>query len=235
MLQLRGIEARYGEHTALRDVTLTVPAGSVVALLGPNGAGKSTLLRVASGLLRPAAGVVVLDGEDVTERGPHERVDRGLCHVPEGRGVFPNLTVAENLSLQTKAGREREAVELASDTFPILGARMTQPAGTLSGGEQRMLALARAYVQRPRLVLLDEVSLGLAPKVVDEIFAFIARLAEEGTSLLLVEQYVIRALGIADYLYMLNQGSLVFAGEPAELEGEDVFRAYVGADVGSRA
>jgi branched-chain amino acid transport system ATP-binding protein len=235
MLRLRGIEARYAEHVVLREVTLSVPAASIVALLGPNGAGKTTLLRVASGLLRPAAGRVELDGENVTTLEPHELVARGLCHVPEGRGVFPSLSVRENLIMQASPGQQAEAIARAENAFPILGRRLDQFAGTLSGGEQRMLALARAYVQRPRLVLLDEVSLGLAPKVVEEIFSFIKRLAGEGTALLLVEQYVIRALELSNYVYMLNQGELVFAGEPAELEGEDVFRSYVGSAVGSRA
>jgi branched-chain amino acid transport system ATP-binding protein len=142
--------------------------------------------------------------------------------------------VRENVALQAEAGSEGDALAQAVDTFPVLGERLGQVAGTLSGGEQQMLALVRAHVRRPRVVLLDEVSMGLAPKIVDEIFAFIAGLAAAGSSLLIVEQYVTRALELADYAYLLNQGVLTFAGEPSELEGEDVFQAYLGAAVGSR-
>ena len=235
MLELQAIEAGYGDTTVLRGVGLVAPDAAVTALIGPNGAGKSTLLKTAAGLIRPSHGRVVLDGQDVTGQGPHELARRGLCLVPEGRGVFPALSVRENLVLQADPGGEDEAVGRAVEAFPVLGDRLGQVARTLSGGEQQMLALARAYVRRPRVVLLDEVSMGLAPKIVDEIFAFIRRLAESGSSLLIVEQYVTRALELADYVYLLNQGVLTFAGEPAELEGEDVFQAYLGAAVGSRS
>jgi branched-chain amino acid transport system ATP-binding protein len=150
--------------------------------------------------------------------------------VPEGRGVFPSLSVRENLLLQVTSGHD-DATERAVDAFPVLGARLSQSAGTLSGGEQQMLALARAYVGGPRIVLLDEVSMGLAPKIVDEIFEFLQRLAREGASLLLVEQYVTRALALADYVYMMNRGRMVFIGEPAELVDEDVFARYLSAEV----
>jgi branched-chain amino acid transport system ATP-binding protein len=232
MFELRHISAGYGESIILRGVSVAVPPSSVVALLGPNGAGKTTLLRVASGLLQPRAGRLVLDGIDVTGRSPHELAAAGVCHVPEGRGIFPSLTVRENLRLQAKR-EEGDATARAVDAFPILGERMSQLAGTLSGGEQQMLALARAYSSSPRLMLLDEVSIGLAPKIVDEIFIFLDRLASEGASLLLVEQYVTRALKLAGYVYMMNRGSVVFVGEPAELEEEDVFARYLGAEVGA--
>jgi branched-chain amino acid transport system ATP-binding protein len=186
---------------------------------------------VASGLLRPSAGQLLLDGADMTLASPHELAALGICHVPEGRGVFPTLSVRENLRLQVKGGEE-DIIGRAFEAFPILAQRVSQLAGTLSGGEQQMLALARAYVSDPRLVLLDEVSMGLAPKVVDEIFLFLSRIAEEGASLLIVEQYVTRALGMADYVYMMDRGSLVFAGEPSELEEEDVFARYLGTEVG---
>ena len=230
MFELRGVRAGYGETTVLRDVSLTVPDASVVALLGPNGAGKTTLLRVASGLLRPEAGSIVLDGDDVTEMGSHLLARRGMCHVPEGRGIFPSLTVRENVILHAPGGQAAHAIERALDAFPALSTHLDQPAGTLSGGEQQMLALTRAYVRQPRLILLDEVSMGLAPKVVDDIFVFLGRLAAEGTALLLVEQYVTRALELADYVSMLNRGVLAFAGEPSELDEEDVFQRYLGAD-----
>ena len=230
MLALKNVEAGYAGTTVLRGIDLVVPPSSVVALLGANGAGKTTLLRVASGLLHPVSGQVLLDGEDVSRCTPHELMQRGLCHVPEGRGVFASLTVRENLILQSIPGRENASIERAVSAFPRLGQRLTQVAGTMSGGEQQMLALARAYVQSPRFVLLDEVSMGLAPKIVDDIFEFLAVLAQEGASLLLVEQYVARALEIADYVYLLNRGEIAFAGEPRELENTDVFMTYVGAD-----
>jgi branched-chain amino acid transport system ATP-binding protein len=229
MLILDGIVAGYGATTVLRDVSLTVPDHSVVALLGANGAGKTTLLRVASGLIASSSGAITLDGQDLTHRSPHELVSAGICHVPEGRGVFPNLTVRENLLIQARGGEKDEALDRATTAFPRLGERLGQVARTMSGGEQQMLALARTYVQRPKVVLLDEVSMGLAPKVVDEIFAFFHLLRDEGVSLLLVEQYVVRALEVADVVYLLGRGEVAFAGDPGELDGEDVFSQYVGA------
>jgi branched-chain amino acid transport system ATP-binding protein len=228
MLTLDRIEAGYAGTTVLRDVTLAVPPSSVVALLGANGAGKTTLLRVASGLLHATSGHLMLDGRDVTYCRPHELVELGVCHVPEGRGVFPSLTVRENLLLHSPRGKEAESLELAVSAFPKLGQRLDQVARTMSGGEQQMLALSRAYVQSPRFVLLDEVSMGLAPKIVDEIFEFLRLLAAQGSSLLLVEQYVTRALEVADYVYLINRGEIALAGEPGELDGTDVFMAYAG-------
>ncbi len=231
MLRLAGVDAGYGETVVLRDIDLVVPGGSVVSLLGPNGAGKTTLLRTASGLIRPTRGRITLDGEDVTDKAPHELVARGVCHIPEGRGIFRNLTVRENLFSQAPFITPSDSVERAAEAFPILGERLAQVAGTLSGGQQQMLALARAYVTDARIVLLDEVSMGLAPLVVDEIFAFIERLSEAGSSLLLVEQYVTRALAISDFVYLLNKGRVSFAGEPGELDEQQVFEGYVGAPV----
>jgi branched-chain amino acid transport system ATP-binding protein len=227
MFELRGIDAGYGGTQVLRGVDLIVPERSIVAMLGPNGAGKTTLLRVASGLVRPTRGDVLFDDRVVTGASPHALCDRGLCHVPEGRGVFPNLTVRENLILQSRAGHEKESIERAVSAFPRLGERLSQTAGTMSGGEQQMLALARTYVQRPKLVLLDEVSMGLAPKIVDEIFDFLAVLAGEGSSLLLVEQYVTRALAVADYVYLLNRGRVTFAGETGEIDADAIAEQYV--------
>jgi len=226
MFLLDGVTAGYGDTTVLRNVTLRVPAGATVALLGPNGAGKTTLLRVASGLLKPWTGRLVIDGLDATSAAPHTLVDHGVCHVPEGRGVFPSLTVRENLLLQVSA-KDADSIGRAVDAFPILGERMSQVAGTLSGGQQQMLALARAYLSNPSVILLDEVSMGLAPKIVDEIFEFLHRLSEAGSALLLVEQYVTRALAVADYVYMLNKGQVTFCGEPGELNDDDVFASYL--------
>ena len=228
MLELRGIEAGYGEHTVLRDVWLTVKPGTVVSVLGPNGAGKTTLLRVASGLLKPSAGTVLLDGEDVTRTRPYERAGRGLCHIPEGRGIYPTLTVRENLVLHSRKGEEAAALDRATSAFPVLGQKLRQPAGQLSGGQQQMLSLVRAYLTSPKLVLVDEASMGLAPVVVDKIFEFLGQIAASGTALLLVEQYVNRALALAHTVYVLNKGAVLFSGKPGEIT-DDLFAHYLGA------
>jgi branched-chain amino acid transport system ATP-binding protein len=229
--KLERIVAGYGEAAVLRDVSLAVPDGCVVALLGPNGAGKTTLLRVASGLVQPSAGDVLLDGRSLRGNGSDAFARVGICHVPEGRGIFRSMTVKDNLLLQAPDGHEADALGQAVDAFPRLGERLHQRAGTLSGGEQQMLAIARAYLANPALVLLDEVSLGLAPKVVDEIFGFLGRLRDRGASLLLVEQYVARALALADFVFVLNQGEIAFAGETRELDSTEVFKTYVGAGI----
>jgi branched-chain amino acid transport system ATP-binding protein len=228
MLELRGITAGYGSHTVLRDVNLVVPDRSVVALLGPNGAGKTTLLRVASGLLRPAAGRILVDGVDATGWPPQRLASAGVCHVPEGRGIFRNLSVRDNIRLQAAPGRDRESVEAVSASFPRLGDRLKQRAGTLSGGEQQMLALSRAYLSGSPTVLLDEVSMGLAPVVIDEIFGYLHGLAAQGAALLLVEQYVARALELADFVYILNKGRVRFVGEASELGEEQILASYLG-------
>jgi branched-chain amino acid transport system ATP-binding protein len=230
MFELRDVVAGYGDATVLRGVSLVVPPSSVVALLGANGAGKTTTLKVASGLLPTRSGRVLVDGRDMTNAPAHDLASAGVCHIPEGRGIFRNLTVRDNLSMSSRAGREDEDLEKCIDAFPILGERLSQMAGTLSGGQQQMLALARAYVQESSVVLLDEVSMGLAPAIIDDIFEFLHRLAAQGTAMLLVEQYVQRALEIADYVYVLRRGTVSFVGEPAELEGQDLFAQYLGED-----
>ncbi len=230
MLSLVNLSAGYGGAGVLHDITLHVPDSSVVALIGVNGAGKTTLLRAASGLLRPSRGTVLLDGVDLTDAPATDHAAAGICYVPEGKGIFPSLTVRENLALFAGRSAEADVLDRVLYAFPRLGERLRQSAGTLSGGEQQMLALGRAYVQRPRVVLLDEVSMGLAPKVIDEIFAFLEMLAAQGASLLLVEQYVTRALAVADWVYLLNRGEIAFAGEPAELAGRDVFAEYLGTE-----
>ena len=234
MLALEHVTAGYGPATVLRDVSVVVPDGAVVAMLGPNGAGKTTLLRVASGLLAPSSGRLMVDGVDVTGHTAHDLRSLGVCHVPEGRGIFPTLTVRENLRLFCPPGGEALGLERAIDAFPKLGLRLGQSAGTMSGGEQQMLALARAYASEARVVLLDEVSMGLAPKLVDEIFVFLGRLAAEGTSLLLVEQYVAKALAIARYVCMLDRGRLAFVGEPAELDHDELLANYLGEGLVAR-
>ncbi len=231
-LQLEGVTAGYGATTVLRDINLEVPPSSVVALLGPNGAGKTTLLRAACGIIPVRSGKISMDGEDVTRRHMDQMAVRGLCHIPEGRGIFPSLSVKENLVLFSPKRREGNAVERAASAFPVLGQRLNQTAGSLSGGEQQMLAMARAYLANPRLVLVDEASMGLAPLVVDKIFEFLAAIVTEGTSLLLVEQYVYRALQMAHRVYLLNHGQIVFSGSPAELEGDDIFERYLGVEAG---
>jgi branched-chain amino acid transport system ATP-binding protein len=213
----------------LHGVDLRVGQASVVALLGPNGAGKTTLLRTATGLLRPTKGRVLLDGKDVTGLGAHERARLGLCHLPEGRGIFPSLTVAENLVLLSPKGRERETRTRAIEAFPVLGQRLRQLAGSLSGGEQQMLALVRALAPGARIVLVDEASLGLAPVVVEQIFGVLAELARSGVALLIVEQYVAKALELASFAYLLNRGRVVFSGAAGELRREEVFERYLGA------
>lgn len=232
MFELRSIEAGYDTGRVLEGVDLVVPDQAVVALLGANGAGKTTLLRVASGLLTPNRGQVLVDGIDMTGSGPHQLASAGVCHVPEGRGIFPSLTVADNLRMQAPADIDRDAIDRVCQVFPRLGERLDQVAGTMSGGEQQMLALAHAYVGNPKVVLLDEVSMGLAPKIVDEIFGYLHDLASQGVALLLVEQYVTRALELAEYVYILNRGRVIYVGEPGELSHDELAKSYLGELVG---
>jgi branched-chain amino acid transport system ATP-binding protein len=232
-LELNGITAGYERTTVLRDVAVTVPPRAIVAVLGPNGAGKTTLLRVAAGLLAPRVGTVHLDGCDVTRRAAHRRARGGLCLMPEGRGIFRSLTVSENLVMYTPPWIQQERVERALDAFPILRDRLKSVAGTLSGGQQQMLALARIYVAEPRVVLFDEVSMGLAPLIVAEIFDAITQLARSGISIVLVEQYVNRALQMADHAYMISRGRITFSGRPSELDEQTVLNGYLGTDLGA--
>ena len=231
LLELRGVSAGYGRSSVLRQVDLTVAAGSIVGLLGPNGAGKTTLLRVASGILTPSAGEVALRGERVTGHAPESRVAAGLCHVPEGRGIFRSLTVRENLVLQSPSGGLDQTITRAVEAFPKLGQRLNQVSGTLSGGEQQMLALARAVVQDPTIVLLDELSIGLAPIIVDEMYEFIARLARTGVALLVVEQYVDRVLALADWIYVLQKGEISLSVNAAAVDRAQLASAYLGEEV----
>jgi branched-chain amino acid transport system ATP-binding protein len=225
-LQVDRLSAGYGAHRVLREVSLVVPTGRVVAVLGANGAGKTTLLRACSGLLGPSSGTVRIEGLDVTGATPHELAGRGLCHIPEGRAVFPTLTVEENLKLMAHQAVDAP-LDRAFEAFPILADRRAQVAGTMSGGEQQMLALARAYVTEARYVLLDEVSMGLAPLVIDQIFAALRSLADRGVALLIVEQYVAKALALADFVFVLRSGRVAFAGEPGELDQEALAQAYL--------
>ena len=228
VLELAGICAGYGPTTVLRDVSLTVPRGGIVALLGPNGAGKTTLLRTASGLLKPSRGSVRVNGADLTGAPANARARAGLCLIPQGRGVFAALTVRDNLRLQVPRHAGDTSFERALEAFPILRDRLRQTAGTLSGGQQQMLAMARCYLANPGVALLDEVSMGLAPKVVDELFATLRHLASTGVALLLVEQYVTRALAMADAVVLLDRGRVAFSGAPEDLERDAVLRGYLG-------
>ena len=232
LLVVDALTVAYGAVVAVRDVSLDVTPGEIVAALGPNGAGKTTLLRALAGALKPQHGSVVLDGEILTGLVPEAVLRRGVALVPEGRHVFPALTVEENLTVGGIARTDRD--ELRADTerwlgrFPILGERANQLAGTLSGGEQQQLAIARALMSRPRMLLLDEPSLGLAPIFVDRIFELIQELRAEGVTVLLVEQNVHRALEIADRAYVLSVGSVVASGSTDQLVEGELERSYLG-------
>jgi branched-chain amino acid transport system ATP-binding protein len=235
-LEITGLRVSYGGVRALHDVSITVPRGAVVALLGPNGAGKSTTLRTISGVMRAEEGTIKSFGRQI-DRVPAYRIARmGVVHVPEGRGIFPSLDVRENLEMaaQGTAGRangpERDhgAIDEATEMFPVLGTRLRQTAGSLSGGEQQMLALARAIMARPRLLMVDEISMGLAPIVVGHLFEALRTIAATGASLLLVEQYVETALELADYVYVMDKGVIVDVGEPNDMRASNLAAAYLG-------
>ncbi|MCW2982660.1 MAG: amino acid/amide transporter ATP-binding protein 2, family, partial [Conexibacter sp.] len=230
---LRGVSAGYGAATALRDVDLEIAEGEVVTVLGANGAGKTTLTRAISGLNRAQRGVVEIDGRDVTRLEPHDRARLGIAHCQEGRRLFGELTIAENLRLgaQSAAARAAEAATLAwvAELFPVLAERPQQLAATLSGGQQQMLAIGRALMARPRLLLCDEVSLGLSPVATDALYAALRRISDSGMSVLLVEQNVHRGLALANKAYVLERGRVSFAGDPDALLDEQRLReAYFG-------
>ncbi|HEY3243489.1 MAG TPA: ABC transporter ATP-binding protein [Phycisphaerae bacterium] len=241
MLRIEDLSVSYGAIAALRGVSLQVQRGHIVTLIGANGAGKTTLLRSISGLLRPKKGSIRYadhDGAgecaiDLIRSSPHEIVERGVVHVPEGRGIFANLTVQDNLRLGAYLRRDTEAIQKNLDyvlsLFPRLQERFRQSAGTLSGGEQQMLAIARGLMGKPKLLLLDEPSLGLAPRLVQQIFETIARINAEGTTILLVEQNAHMALNVAHYAYCLETGHIALEGPAKEMaEREQVKQAYLG-------
>jgi len=218
ILEVLDLHAAYGRIEVLRGVDLTVPKGAVVALLGPNGAGKSTLLKVISGQMAPTSGDIHLAGVHVTDAGPDELARLGLTTIPEGRSVFPNLTVEENLRLMSYAGVAAEKVlDTAFSYFPRLHQRRDQLAGTMSGGEQQMLALSRALASDPALLMLDELSMGLAPLIVEELYDTVAQIAESGVSILVVEQFARTALRVSDYAAVMQGGRVVATGEPDEI------------------
>jgi branched-chain amino acid transport system ATP-binding protein len=230
VLELVGIEAGYGKSLVVHDVNITVPPASVVALIGANGAGKTTLLSTASGLIQPVRGAVLVEGVDVTREQPHQRVRRGVCLIPEGRGIFRSLTVKENLELQIPPWIDDPSIDRALEAFPILRDRQHQVAGSLSGGQQQMVALARAYLCEPRVILFDEVSMGLAPMVVDSIFESFTQLSETHTALVIVEQYINRVLDIADFVYMVRRGRISWKGQASDLDSELVMASYLGQE-----
>ena len=232
MLEIRDLRAGYGQVQVLHGVDLDVAEGEIVALLGSNGAGKSTLNNNVSGIFRPFGGSIRLSGEDVTAATPERMVDLGVIQVPEGRRIFPNMSVRENLELGSyRRAKARRAENLARvvEVFPILAERFGQLAGTLSGGEQQMLAIGRSLMAEPQLLILDEPSLGLSPILVEEMFALIRRLHEQGLAILLVEQNVFQSLEIADRAYVLENGAIVLSGAPAELiEDAGLKKSYLG-------
>jgi branched-chain amino acid transport system ATP-binding protein len=228
LLELRGVRACYGKVEVLHGVDIEVQAGQVVALLGPNGAGKTTTLNVAAGLHAPSAGEVRMAGRRVTGVRPDELARRGVCTIPEGRGVFANLSVRENLRMATYGGPALATVEeKAYAQFPRLKDRRGQAAGTLSGGEQQMLAMARALATDPALLLLDELSMGLAPLIVEQLYEIVVNVARSGVSILVVEQFVQAVLGIADVAAVMLHGAVAFAGSPDDL-GDVLSDAYLG-------
>ena len=231
ILAFTGLTARYGSSTVLRGVDLHVQPGEVVALLGPNGAGKTTLMRAAAGLVPSSSGTITLAGQDITSQRTHRRARAGRCLVPEGRGIFPHLTVRENLRLQGSARERRATLDKIVATFPVLGERLDVGAGRLSGGQQQMIALGRCFVSDPQVILLDEVSMGLAPLIIDQIFEALSSVSDLGISLLIVEQYVSRALAMADRVYVLARGEVSWHGDPDEITEEDIMRRYLAVDL----
>jgi branched-chain amino acid transport system ATP-binding protein len=233
MLSIEHVEVRYGPVPAIRDLSLHVDEGEIVTILGANGAGKTTTLRMLSGLHRPFSGKVFLEGKDITTTPAHKLVDLGLSHVPEGRRIFATMTVIENLEMGAfrRKGNYHEEFDHIFELFPVLGDRRKQLGGTLSGGEQQMLAIGRAMMAKPRLLLLDEPSLGLAPKIIESIFKIIAQIRSEGVTVVLVEQNANQALKIANRGYVLENGTVLYEDTAPALLGDDrIRRAYLGTE-----
>jgi branched-chain amino acid transport system ATP-binding protein len=236
MLELQDVHVKYGAVAALKGVTLEVDEGEIVTLLGANGAGKTTTLRTISGLLRPAAGRLLFEGRPIDTMPAHEVLAVGIGHVPEGRRVFPRMSVLENLEMGAyqRKGGNKQVMERVFELFPVLAERKSQDGGTLSGGEQQMLAIGRALMSRPRLLLLDEPSMGLAPLIVAKIFEIIAEINQDGTTVLLVEQNAAQALKLAGRGYVLETGSIVMSDDAQTLLSDDRVRAaYLGEDIGA--
>jgi branched-chain amino acid transport system ATP-binding protein len=238
LLEVEGLCVNYGHIEAIRDISFSVAEGTVATLIGANGAGKSTTLKTLSGLRKVRAGKVTFDGKDITHMAPYERVALGISQSPEGRGVFPGMTVRENLDMGAYIRKDRKSKAYSDDVervytlFPRLKERRSQVSGTLSGGEQQMLAIGRALMARPRMILLDEPSMGLAPMLIQQIFSIIGEINKQGTTVLLVEQNAAQALKRADTAHILETGEIVRSGTGSELAGdESVKAAYLGGDV----
>jgi len=234
LLSIQGLEVRYAAVQALFGIDLEVPAGSITAVLGANGAGKSTLARAASGLVPSSGGRVIFDGQDITNWPAHKIRKAGLTYIPEGRGIFPGLSVQENLRMGVRSVGDRpdrqQAIERAFELFPVLRERRNQRAGSLSGGEQQMLALARALAVPPKLIIADEMSLGLAPLIVEFVFENIARARDTGVTVVLIEQFIHKALALADRCVILKQGEVAWSG-PAGEARQEVLDRYLGGEV----
>lgn len=233
MLEIKDLEVYYGVIQAIKGVSFEVNEGEVIALIGANGAGKTTILHTITGLITPKAGKVIFEGEDITKMPGHKIVTRGIAHVPEGRRVFADLTVLENLKLGAYTRKDKkeieESMEMIYSRFPRLKERRNQLAGTLSGGEQQMLAMGRALMSKPRIILMDEPSMGLSPIFVNEIFKIIEDVSKAGTTVLLVEQNAKKALSIADRAYVLETGNITLSGDAKDLMNDDsVKKAYLG-------
>ena len=237
LLEVEGLCVNYGRIEAIRDISFGVPEGSVVTLIGANGAGKTTTMKTVSGLRPVRAGRIVFDGQDITHLPAHKRVELGITQSPEGRGCFPGMTVLENLEMGAYTRKDRKAtaaedLDRVYSLFPRLKERASQSAGTMSGGEQQMLAIGRALMGRPKLLLLDEPSMGLAPKLIAQIFSIIREIHAQGTTILLVEQNAAQALRTADHAYILETGEIVRDGAGSALAQDDSIRAaYLGGDV----
>jgi branched-chain amino acid transport system ATP-binding protein len=229
VLELRDVVCRYGEVTVLKGISLKVGKGQLVTLIGTNGAGKSTTLKTISGLLKPASGTILFEGHDITDASPRHILELGIAHCPEGRRVFPFMTVDENLEMGCFLRSDRQNIardlERIFDQFPRLAERRQQAAGTLSGGEQQMLAIARALMSRPKMILFDEPSLGLAPNIVEQTFDIISDICASGTTILMVEQNALAALEMCQHAYVLESGSLVLSGGGRELEDNPHIRS----------
>lgn len=238
LLEVKGLCVNYGHIEAIRDISFGVEEGSIATLIGANGAGKTTTLKTVSGLRKVREGTVTFDGKDITSLAPHERVGLGISQSPEGRGIFVGMSVRENLEMGAYVRKDRGSADYKADLervmalFPRLEERIGQVAGTMSGGEQQMLAIGRALMAKPRLILLDEPSMGLAPKLIQQIFSIIGEINQQGTTVLLVEQNAAQALKRADTAHILETGEIVRSGTGAELAGDDsVKAAYLGGDV----